>query len=208
MKTEETGETDIYANYNSAEVVVETPSDVPDGPPENLQVETLNTTSILVQWGLPLVDKRNGLIVGYKIAVKENDKQVWNSNVDSEPRRKVIAGLLPGHKYSVRITARTVNGSGPASDWFIAETFVHEMDESRVPDQPLALFTEPTDKSIVIHWTPPGNSNVTLIRKYLLRYGTSPTNEIYVELPANRNSYIINSLGKEIWIIEQLKNQM
>ena len=77
---------------------------------------------------MPLVDKRNGLIVGYKIAVKENNKEVWDSNVDSEPRRKLISGLLPGHKYSVRITARTVNGSGPASDWFIAETFLHEMD--------------------------------------------------------------------------------
>ena len=115
-------------NMNSAELFVETPSDVPDGPPESLQVETLNTTSILVQWNMPMVDKRNGLIVGYKIAVKENDKEVWDSNVDSEPRRKVISGLLPGHKYSVRINARTVNGSGPASDWFIAETFLYEMD--------------------------------------------------------------------------------
>ena len=191
----------IYSSYNSADLIVETPSDVPDGPPENFQVETLNTTSILVQWNMPLIDKRNGLIVGYKIAVKENDKQVWNSNVDSEPRRKVISGLLPGHKYSVRITARTVNGSGPASEWFIAETFMHEMDESKVPDQPLALFTEPTDKSIVIHWTPPVNSNLTLIRKYLLRYGTSPTNEIYIELPANRNSYIINNLSKKFELI-------
>ena len=115
-------------NNNSAELFVETPSDVPDGAPENLQVETLNTTSILIQWNMPETEKRNGLIVGYKIAVKEIDREVWDSSVDSEPRRKVIAGLLPGHKYSVRITARTVNGSGPASEWFIAETFLHEMD--------------------------------------------------------------------------------
>jgi hypothetical protein len=130
LKTETesgSGEDDGY-NSNSAELFIETPSDVPDGPPENLQVETLNTTSILIQWNMPVIDKRNGLIVGYKIAVKENDKEVWDSNVDSEPRRKIISGLLPGHKYSVRITARTVNGSGPASEWFIAETFLHEMD--------------------------------------------------------------------------------
>ncbi len=128
IKTETDSVSGEDNNGNSAELLFETPSDVPDGPPENLQVETLNTTSILVQWSMPLVDKRNGLIVGYKIAVKENNKEVWDSNVDSEPRRKLISGLLPGHKYSVRITARTVNGSGPASDWFIAETFLHEMD--------------------------------------------------------------------------------
>jgi hypothetical protein len=118
----------LYSGYNSADIVIETSSDVPDGAPESIQIETLNTSSILVQWNLPSVEKRNGIIVGYKIAVKENDKQVWNSNVDSEPRRKIISGLLPGHKYSVRITAKTVNGSGPASEWFIAETFAHEMD--------------------------------------------------------------------------------
>ena len=116
------------SSANSVELLVETPSDVPDGPPENVQVETLNTTAILVQWSLPSVDKRNGLIVGYKLAVKENDKEVWDASVDSEPRRKIVAGLLPGHKYSVRMTARTVNGSGPASEWLIAETFLHEMD--------------------------------------------------------------------------------
>ena len=128
IKTETESSSGDENSSNSAELLIETPSDVPDGPPENLQVETLNTTSILVQWNMPVVDKRNGLIVGYKIAVKENSKEVWDSNVDSEPRRKIISGLLPGHKYSVRITARTVNGSGPASEWFIAETFLHEMD--------------------------------------------------------------------------------
>lgn len=118
---------DDLAN-SSAELVMETPSDVPDAAPEAIQAETLNTSSILLQWALPPVEKRNGLIIGYKIAVKENDKQVWNSNVDSEPRRKIIAGLMPGHKYSFRITARTINGSGPVSDWFTAETFTREMD--------------------------------------------------------------------------------
>ena len=123
-----TNQTMLLLSPNSAEIVVETPSDVPDGAPENLRVETLNTTSILVEWAQPAVEKRNGLIVGYKISIKENEKQIWHSNVDSEPRSKIISGLLPGNKYSVRITAKTINGSGPASDWIIAETFVHEMD--------------------------------------------------------------------------------
>lgn len=182
-------------SFNGADIIVETPSDVPDGPPENLQVETLNTTSVIVQWNLPATEKRNGLIIGYKIAVKENDKQVWHSNVDSEPRRKIISGLLPGHKYSFRVTAKTVNGSGPASEWIIAETFSHEMDESKVPGQPVEINTEPTDKNIVIQWLPPVDSNRTLVRKYLLKYGIGyPDTE--VEIPGNRNSYIINNLSE------------
>ena len=117
-----------YLEKNSAELIVETPSDVPDGPPEHIDVDTLNTTAIVIRWEMPAVEKRNGLIIGYKIAVKENDKQVWNSDEDSEPRHKLINNLLPMHKYSIRVTARTINGSGPASDWIIAETFAHEMD--------------------------------------------------------------------------------
>jgi hypothetical protein len=188
----------------SAEILVETPSDVPDGAPENIQIETLNTTSIMVQWDLPALEKRNGLIVGYKIAVKENDKQLWNSNVDSEPRRKIIAGLQAGHKYSVRVTAKTINGSGPSSEWLIAETFSHEMDETKQPGQPIDLIADPTDKTIVLHWTPPNDSNRTLIRKYLLRYGIGfPDNEI--ELPGNRNSFIINDLIPSSQYVVSLK---
>lgn len=122
------GATRLSLKLNCADLIIETQSDVPDGPPENLQIETINTTSVLFQWDMPAVEKRNGIIVGYKISIKENDKQIWHSNEDSEPRKKIINGLLPFHKYSVRVTARTQNGSGPASEWIIAETFTHEMD--------------------------------------------------------------------------------
>lgn len=126
--------------------------------------------------------------------MKENDKQVWNSNEESTPRNKLITNLLPNHKYSIRVTASTVNGSGPASDWVIAETFAFERDETKVPGEPMELFTEPTDKSIVVHWVPPIDSNITLVRKYLLSYGVNYPS-ISVEIPGNRQSYIIKDLG-------------
>ncbi len=65
--------------------------------------------------------------------------------------------------------------------------------ESRAPGQPLEIYAEPTDKSIVIHWKSPADSNRTLVRKYLLKYGIGyPESE--VEIPGNRNSYIISNL--------------
>jgi hypothetical protein len=121
---------DEYLNgvHSGAELIVETPSDVPDGPPEEVTIDTINTTAILIYWKPPALDKRNGIIIGYKISVKENEKQLWNLNVDAEPKRKLIGNLSPSSKYSVRVTARTVNGTGPPSEWTIAETFSHEMD--------------------------------------------------------------------------------
>jgi len=193
-----------FSYFKGAELTIETPSDVPDGPPENLQAETINTTAILIQWTPPAPDKCNGLITSYKLSIKENDKQVWNSNEDPEPRRKLVTNLLPNRKYSMRLWAHTINGSGPASDWIVAETFAHEMDETRVPGAPLDLFAEPTDKSIVIHWLPPADSNVTLVRKYLLSYGVNlPTN--FVEIAGNRNSFIIKNLEPSSTYILSLK---
>lgn len=62
-----------------------------------------------------------------------------------------------------------------------------------MPGQPVDLFTEPTDKSIVIRWLPPADSNKTLVRKYLLKYGIGfPINE--VQISGTKNSYIINDL--------------
>jgi len=71
--------------------------------------------------------------------------------------------------------------------------------ETRVPGQPVDLFTEPTDKSIVIRWLPPSDSNKTLVRKYLLKYGIGyPSNE--VQISGTRNSYIINDLSNFIFV--------
>jgi hypothetical protein len=65
-----------------------------------------------------------------------------------------------------------------------------------VPNQPLELYAEPKDKSIVVHWLPPADSNKTVVRKYLLKYGIGyPDTEI--EINGNRNSYIINNLSKK-----------
>ncbi|RNA29665.1 neogenin isoform X5 [Brachionus plicatilis] len=182
-----------YLRENSVAILVETPSDVPDGPPENLATETVNTSAVLVKWQLPALDKRNGPIIGYTIDVKENDKQMWHLEVESEPRSKVVSGFLPGHKYSFRVTAKTGNGSGPASDWVIAQTFAHQMDESRVPGRPAQIHTEPTDQSIVIQWVAPPDSNFTLVRKYLLTYGIGYP-KIEVEVPGDKNSFILENL--------------
>jgi hypothetical protein len=178
---------------NSVSIIIETASDIPDGPPTNVKVATINTTTLLISWDEPSIANRNGLIIGYKISVQENEKRAWNLNVDSEPRRKYIENLYPGKKYSIRLTARTVNGSGPSSDWFIAETFENEMDESKVPGSIQKLHVEPTDKSIVLHWIPPYDSNTTLIRKYILKYGIGYPDKT-VEIQPNHNSYILKQL--------------
>ena len=76
----------------------------------------------------------------------------------------------------------------------ISNLFIEYYLETKVPGQPMELFADPTDKSIVIQWVAPADSNTTLVRKYLLSYGVNlPTN--FIEIPGNRNSFIIKNLG-------------
>ena len=66
----------LYQDFNKIKsniVSFQTPSDVPDGPPENLKIDIINASSIKLTWSLPPIEKCNGIIKGYKISIKEND---------------------------------------------------------------------------------------------------------------------------------------
>lgn len=39
-------------------------------------------------------------------------------------------------QYQIKMSAMTVNGSGPFSDWFHIETYENDLDESQVPGAP------------------------------------------------------------------------
>ena len=85
----------LFQKFNSKEIKsnkisFQTPSDVPDNPPENFKIDILNATSIIIRWNSPPIDKCNGVIKGYRISIKENDKQLVSLSVDSKPEYKII----------------------------------------------------------------------------------------------------------------------
>ena len=183
-----------HNNETSNEIYFQTPSDVPDNAPENVKIDILNATSIKLKWSSPPLEKCNGVIKGYKIFIKENEKQLINLNVDSKPEYKIINNLNSGKKYSLRILAYTVNGTGPPSDWLIAQTYLNEMDETKKPNAPLEIFAEASDKAIKVHWLPPSDSNKTIIRRYLLKYGIFIP-DTAIEIEGNKDSFVIENLG-------------
>ena len=79
--------------------------------------------------------------------------------------------------------------------------------ESRAPGQPIGLYAEPTDTSIIIRWTPPSDFNTTVVRKYVLKYGIGfPITE--VEISGARNSFIINNLCMVFLKIKKLLSKV
>ena len=39
----------------------------PEGPPRDLMIRQLNSSSCLVKWNEPLAEQRNGVITGYQV---------------------------------------------------------------------------------------------------------------------------------------------
>ena len=68
-----------------------------------------------------------------------------------------VTGLRKGREYQVKMTALTVNGTGPYTGWLTATTFTSDLDESVVPEPPASLKAKASDNSITIAWNPPSS---------------------------------------------------
>ena len=84
---------------------------------------------MVVRWQPPLPEHRNGKITGYKIRYKKKGAKK-GLTVTTAGDRDVYAltDLKKDTSYQVRITALTVNGSGPPTDWLYAKTYEDDLD--------------------------------------------------------------------------------
>ncbi|XP_054724817.1 neogenin-like isoform X2 [Uloborus diversus] len=159
------------AGMNSDDVVAKTLSDIPSDPPQNVTIEAASSSSVIVRWEAPPKESQNGIIMGYKIRYKlKGSRRGDTVTTDGNRRLYALTGLDKGAQYNIKISALTINGSGPATDWIVVDTYQNDLDESRVPDRPSSLRARPTANSIYVSWTPPRNQNI-MIRGYTIGWG-------------------------------------
>ena len=96
----------------------------PAGFPQNLTVETLNSTAITVSWDDVLVDEANGIITQYNVTAvpDESFADVVEMLVNNSTFSVVFNGLEEFVVYQFTISARTVVGFGPTSPEVSART--------------------------------------------------------------------------------------
>lgn len=115
-----------------------------------------------MRWEAPSKENQNGVITGYKIRYKPKtlrnrlpligsgpDRSASGSGAnaaggstattDGSRRLFTLSSLTRGTEYQIRVSALTVNGSGPMTEWITAETFENDLDESQVPEPPSSL---------------------------------------------------------------------
>lgn len=77
-----------------------------------------NETALDVHWNdVPLIHQ-NGVILGYRLLLQQEDggPVVWNITVGPDVRWYMFTDLLIFQNYSIQILAFTIKGDGPLSD--------------------------------------------------------------------------------------------
>ena len=91
----------------------------PSGPPEQVTLGDVTSTSIKVTWSPVKVEDRNGIIKGYKVIYRalpngDNDTKVVNITIESQDTGITLPleGLNEFTNYSIRVLAFTAIGDG------------------------------------------------------------------------------------------------
>ncbi|XP_043084418.1 neogenin isoform X6 [Puntigrus tetrazona] len=189
---------------STEDVVVRTLSDVPSAPPQNLTLEVLNSTSIMVRWQPPPPGTLNGELTGYKLRYRKGLRRADAIEISTTQLFQLIDGLEKGKVYTVRVSGTTVNGTGPTTEWIAAETFENDLDESQVPGVPSSLHVRPLVNRIVVSWTPPENQDI-LVRGYKIGYGIGSPHAHTVTLDYKQRFYSIDNLDPSSHYVITLK---
>ncbi|XP_041942102.1 protein sidekick-1 isoform X2 [Alosa sapidissima] len=141
---------------------------VPSGAPENVTVEAVSSTRILVTWSPVPEQEQNGNILGYKVLYKEKDS-------DSEAQVQAVKGNLTQSvllrnlrkyvQYQIQVLAFTRIGDGELSS-----PPVLERTKDDVPGPPIRLvFPEVRLTEVRVIWQPPVDPN-GIIMGYQVAY--------------------------------------
>ncbi|XP_037389324.1 netrin receptor DCC isoform X2 [Pygocentrus nattereri] len=186
------------------EMVITTLSDLPGAAPQNISLEVIYSRSIKVSWQPPPASAQNGFITGYKIRYRKTGRRGEQEAIEPNNLWYLFTGLEKGSQYSFQVAAMTVNGTGPSSEWFTAETPENDLDETQVPNQPSSLHVRPLPNSIIMSWTPPLNPNI-LVRGYIIGYGVGSPYAETVRVDSKQRYYSIENLEPSSHYVISLK---
>ncbi|XP_075166729.1 neogenin protein frazzled isoform X2 [Haematobia irritans] len=177
----------------SNEIRVKTYSSMPSEPPNNVTLEVTSSTSITIHWEPPSEEERNGQITGYKIRYRKLKDAPQVKSTPGNVRFYELGGLDRNSEYQVKISAMTVNGSGPFTEWYRVMTLENDLDETQVPGRPVWMGIHAGADTIALHWGPPQQHEIK-IRNYVLGWGRGIPDENAVELKETDRYYVLKDL--------------
>ncbi|XP_062868629.1 protein sidekick-1 isoform X2 [Trichomycterus rosablanca] len=129
----------------------------PSVAPQNIQVNTVSSTQLEVQWEPPPVETQNGIIQGYKIHYWETDSQNETEKVKILflPETNVrLKNLTSYTYYMIKLSAFNAAGDGPLSEPRRGRTL------QAAPSAPSFIrFSEITSNTLNVSWGFPLSPN-------------------------------------------------
>ena len=88
---------------------------VPTASPQNISLQSLNATTLLVSWNPVEEPFQNGKIRFYRVFINDMDNSHSSLQLDvSQVTTTIVTDLKPFHTYSVELAAYTID-FGPTS---------------------------------------------------------------------------------------------
>ncbi|XP_059476003.1 cell adhesion molecule Dscam2 isoform X1 [Neocloeon triangulifer] len=146
----------------------------PAGPPLQVSVTALSSTTVVISWSPPRQELQHGTISGYNVGVKlasgaSNGFNFTSVPVDTEEGRGtlLVSNLRKFSRYLVVVQAINQEGAGPLSEPVAATTL--EDVPSKPPQDVRCVALSP--QSIQVSWQPPPSANIHgLLQGYKLIY--------------------------------------
>lgn len=92
------------------------PHAAPTGSPEGLSSTSVESRSLIVEWGPAHCENQGGPITGYKLHYNNSNGTSTASITGEENRNHTLTGLAPYTRYSLQVAAVNDGGTGPYSE--------------------------------------------------------------------------------------------
>ncbi|XP_025405538.1 neogenin isoform X3 [Sipha flava] len=180
---------------NSEEVIVITKPSAPTQPPQNIVAEAISPTAIGIRWDPPPISSQNGIITGYKIRYKKQDKKNSGESMTTagDQTEYTIPNLDKSSVYQIRLWTLNTVGLSPPSEWITAFTFENNLKENTIPDAPTNFKVRAFSNSLLVTWSPPKDKSI-LVREYILAWGKGVPDTYVEKLNSKIRKYEIKNL--------------
>lgn len=170
----------------------------PSAEPRNIRVFIESSLLVTITWGLPIERERNGIVISYEIycvvsgSTESSTTEtvlVANAIFDSPSVQSYQVSAKLHSTYVCRVSAATVNGSGPAS---VPSNFTVELPELAV--------SKNGDDSVIVRWEVPqvaaGSSSVQSMVNLVYYVVGSSEAKTNISVSAHLTDRTISNLGE------------
>ncbi|XP_076350073.1 cell adhesion molecule Dscam1-like isoform X2 [Tachypleus tridentatus] len=184
-------ENDIGRSLPSDVIPITTDGEVPQDPPQDVEVMATTSHTLRVSWKAPALRTEKTKLQGYYVGhrIYGSDESYIYKTVRKDNNVVELSGLLPGRTYEVVVQPFNRKGAGSVSKEVIVQTL--EFD----PPKPVSLTTfSTTSSSVKLHWMRSRGDDYP-VEGYLISFRPQDGNTwTEVQVSGNKNAYSITDL--------------